>query len=235
MTKLLYNPTTDTISRYPRADDEPVVGLDPSLVVLTEILPEQPSYDAETQYLEQTREINLEAGTLTRGWLIRDRPPVEPAPPEPRWVEFGDAVIDHPGVAAVVDGAPRRLAIALGVGLGQAAQGDPKTFLAAWTAAMGAGLVTPDLAAHVAALATTYDLPAEFVAALNPPSPESDPITFPEGWNPPESPSRFTTYTAPDGSEWVYDQPRNADGTYMADDPDTEKVESALGWVPASP
>jgi len=33
--------------------------------------------------------------------------------------------------------------------------------------------MTPDLAAAVAALATTYDLPAEFVAALNPPEVEA--------------------------------------------------------------
>jgi len=176
MTKLLYNSTTDTISRYPRADDEPVVGLDPSLVVLTEILPERPSYDAETQYLEQTREIDLEAFTLTRGWLIVERPPVEPEPPEPRWVEFGTALVADPGVNQMIGTAAATapvLHLMLGVGLGQAAQGDPKTFLAAWTAAMGVGLASPDLAAHVAALATTYDLPAEFVAALNPPEVES--------------------------------------------------------------
>ena len=40
-------------------------------------------------------------------------------------------------------------------------------------------------------------------------------------------------YTAPDGSEWVWDQPRNELGQYMQDNPDTEEVESALQWIPA--
>jgi len=93
-----------------------------------------------------------------------------------RWVEFGTALVADPGVNQMIGTAAATapvLHLMLGVGLGQAAQGDPKTFLAAWTAAMGAGLASPDLAAHVAALATTYDLPAEFVAALNPPEVES--------------------------------------------------------------
>jgi hypothetical protein len=171
MTKLIYNPSTDTISRYPRADDELVVGLDPSLVVLTEILPEQPSHDPATHYLEQTREIDLDAGTLTRGWLIVERPPVEPAPPEPRWVEFGGALGQDQSVnqfVGTISQVAPVLHLMVGVGLGQAAQGDSKTFLAAWGLGLTAGLVTVELAAHVSALATTYDLPAEFVAALMP-------------------------------------------------------------------
>jgi hypothetical protein len=171
MTKLLYNPTTDTISRYPRADDEPVVGLDPSMVVLTEILPEQPSYDAETHYLEQTREIDLQAGTLTRGWLIVERPPVEPMPPAPRWQEFRAALRGIPELQTLVATLAQVDPIghlAIGVGLGQAAQGDTSTFTGVWSELLAAGLVTPELAAAVEALATTYDLPAEFVGALNP-------------------------------------------------------------------
>lgn len=49
----------------------------------------------------------------------------------------------------------------------------------------------------------------------------------------PPSPQRFDVFTAPDGSQWIYDQPRAADGTYLADDPETEEVESALQWIPA--
>jgi hypothetical protein len=176
MTKLLYNPTTDTISRYPRADNEPVVGLDPSLVVLTEIHAERPDHDAETQYLEQTREIDLDAGTLTRGWLIRERPPVEPMPPAPRWQEFRAALRGIPelqtlvATLATVDPIGH---LAIGVGLGQAAQGDSATFTGVWSELLAAGLVTPELAAAVAALATSHDLPEAFVGALNPPEVES--------------------------------------------------------------
>ena len=54
----------------------------------------------------------------------------------------------------------------LGVGLGQAAQGNPATFLAAWSDAVAAGLVSADLAAQMQTLATGFDLPAEFVEGL---------------------------------------------------------------------
>jgi hypothetical protein len=125
-----------------------------------------PPHDPATQYLRRCEPYLLEGEVFDREVITR--PPVKPAPPEPRWVEFGDAVIDHPGVAAVVDGAPRRLAIALGVGLGQAAQGDAKTFAMAWVKALAAGLVTPELAAEVQTLAESFDLPEAFVAGLNP-------------------------------------------------------------------
>lgn len=52
------------------------------------------------------------------------------------------------------------------VGLGQAAQGDPRTFLAAWAQAQGAALVPAELVSGVVALASAYDLPAAFVSGL---------------------------------------------------------------------
>jgi hypothetical protein len=54
----------------------------------------------------------------------------------------------------------------LGAGLGQAAQGDPQTFSVAWTNARAVGLVSAELAGHVAAVGASYDLPAEFLAGL---------------------------------------------------------------------
>lgn len=51
----------------------------------------------------------------------------------------------------------------------------------------------------------------------------------------PENPRRGDVFLAPDGSRWVWDQPRAADGTYLADDPETNGVESALQWVRAEP
>lgn len=58
------------------------------------------------------------------------------------------------------------LHLMLGVGLGPAAQGDPQTFSVAWANARAAGLVSPKLAAHVAAIGAGYGLPAEFLAQL---------------------------------------------------------------------
>jgi voltage-gated potassium channel Kch len=52
------------------------------------------------------------------------------------------------------------------VGLGQAAQGDPQTFVVGWASARAAGLVSAELAAHVATVGAGYDLPADFLAQL---------------------------------------------------------------------
>jgi hypothetical protein len=63
-------------------------------------------------------------------------------------------------------------------------------------------------------------------------SKESGLPQFPAGWNPPARPKRFDRYEAPDKSEWIFDQPRLEDGRYRFDDPQTEEIESALGWFP---
>jgi hypothetical protein len=188
-----------------------------------------PEHNPETEYL----------AWVGGEYRVETLPPAEPTEPEPRWQEFAAALVLHPEVGPMVEAFLDALAVSkkslvgmVYVGLGQAAQGDGQTFGNAWTLATMQGFVVPELAAAVAALAVHYDLPPEFIAALNPQAPESATTAFPEGWDPPDAPARFTTYTAPDGSEWVYDQPRNADGTYASDDPETEEVESALGWQP---
>ena len=48
----------------------------------------------------------------------------------------------------------------------------------------------------------------------------------------PATPSRFDTWTAPDATQWIYDQPREADGRYVADDPATPDNEAQLRWQP---
>lgn len=51
------------------------------------------------------------------------------------------------------------------------------------------------------------------------------------GWGGrPWYPRRGDRWRAPDGTIWIYDQPRNPDGTYRSDDPITLQRESALGW-----
>ncbi len=95
--------------------------------------------------------------------------PLLPTPPQPRWVDFGtalgtDALVNQ-FIASLAQAAPV-LHLMVGVGMGQAAQGDSQTFLAAWAMGTTQGLITPDLAAHVAELAEQHDLPDEFVEAL---------------------------------------------------------------------
>ena len=70
-----------------------------------------------------------------------------------------------PNVATAATAAPV-LHLMLSVGLGQAAQGDPQTFSVAWANARAVGLVSPELAAHVATVGAGFDLPAEFLVQL---------------------------------------------------------------------
>lgn len=89
-----------------------------------------------------------------------------------RWVQFAEALANDEAVnqwyhalftpqTSVTHGM-------ISVGLGQAAQGDPQTFLAAWAQAVSVGLVVPELIEQMQALASGFDLPAAFVDGLRP-------------------------------------------------------------------
>ena len=170
----------------------------------------------EPPYNTATEQLNWVDGAYTITAL-------PPPPAEPRWMEFSAALMAHPAVKTMliqaVATAPGYYG-GLSVGLNEAAKGDPRVFLGSWMALQQLGLISIELAVALQAEAATYDLPAEFVAALLP-------------WRFPESPARGDDWTAPDGSQWTYDQPRNPDGTYAADDPATAEVESALRWLAA--
>ena len=139
-----------------------------------------------------TQPVRLEsaevAATLERkGWTILPEQPdpaatwdegqgewvvPEPPAPEPQWIEFGLALAGVPAVddlLGAVEAASRPMERMLSGGLLQAAQGDPRTFLATWARVVEFGLASPELVATIAALATAYNLPADFVAALAPP------------------------------------------------------------------
>jgi len=169
MTRILYNPDTDTLINWPRSDDDDVVGLQPPVVMLWIEQAEPPTdYDPAVYGLQPTQDVDLDALVLRREWELVDLPPVV-VPPVPRWVQFAQALaVDSAvnGLVAAAATAAPVLHLMLGVGLGQAAQGNPATFLAAWSDAVTAGLMPPDLAAQMQILATGFDLPAEFVEGL---------------------------------------------------------------------
>lgn len=73
--KLIYDTINQTLLPWPRIDDEPVIGLEPHLLEMAVIQEDEPSYDPETQTLEQTQSIDTEAKTVTRGWNVVDLPP----------------------------------------------------------------------------------------------------------------------------------------------------------------
>lgn len=68
--KILYHTPTQTLRSYPRADDEPVVGLSADYQVFDVIQAPPPNYDGTTHYLSPTETVNVEAKTITRGWEV---------------------------------------------------------------------------------------------------------------------------------------------------------------------
>ena len=191
----------------------------------------QPSYDPAMHRVMEVQPVEQD-GVWQQAWELVPLTPEEAeayyrATHPPRWQQFGAAVWAMAEVnqllATALQSAPA-LAMALPVGLGQAAQGDQSTFVHAWQAARAAGLVADELVTALQTLAVAHDLPAEFVAALG--------AVGTPGWQWPEDPERFEQWTAPDGSVWRWDQPRGADGAYLADDPATPESESALRWLP---
>jgi hypothetical protein len=72
--KILFYTPTQTLVSYPRADDEPVVGLDPDYEIFDVIQEDKPAYNAATQYLSTTETIDTVAKEVIRGWQIIDLP-----------------------------------------------------------------------------------------------------------------------------------------------------------------
>jgi hypothetical protein len=163
--RYIYNPVTFTLTPSPRSDGLPVVGLVSPLVELTGVTLEQPEYDPATHYLVPTQEIDVPAGTVTNGWTAW------PIMPEPQWQAFRAALRAIPEIhdlLRLLDEQDQLAFLGLGVGLGQAAQGELATFSSVWGELLAAGAVPAALAEAVAAIATAHHLPAEFVDALNP-------------------------------------------------------------------
>jgi hypothetical protein len=174
MTRILYSQSTATLHPYPREDDGPVVGLDPDYLELDLIQEPQPSYDPATQRLDPTEVIDLEALTVTRGWELIELPP--PAPIAD-WATFRGGLLISPEVAALM-GAAREsgcepAVTALPVALEKAQTGDPGDFAACWALVARDGAASPELIAQLVATAEACNLPAEFVAALQPVMPET--------------------------------------------------------------
>jgi len=170
--RLIYDTLTERLHPCPRADDGPIEGLASHLLVLEVIEPSpQPDPEAtpvDTVTLTYDDPDDLErptGGTITRSWQG-----------PPRWVQFGLALGQDASMiefVRAVNAANPILERMISGGLLQAAEGNPKTFMAAWSAGLAGGLVTPDLAAYVQALATSHALPEAFGGALNPPEVEA--------------------------------------------------------------
>ena len=146
--KAIYDPSTEKLSEYPRADDEPIIGLDPSLHVLEVIDQDQPKYDPNTQLLEPTTVVDLAAGTVTKGWKVTDVPPNPPSA-KPNYPKlYGDTLVSNVYQTAILPQAMASTAVnfaatAFGLALSDAAAGRPND--PAITASLGLVMATATL------------------------------------------------------------------------------------------
>jgi hypothetical protein len=158
-----------SISVSPRAEELAHYGVFRFNEVVA--LVEPPPVDPATHRLEQVRPVEIN-GVLTQQWELIELTPEEQetvyrANNPPRWIEFWAALpADVDALLAAARAASPRLELGLGVGLGKAADGDSRVFLAAWQQAKALGLIPPELVAGVQALAVAFDLPAEFIGGL---------------------------------------------------------------------
>ena len=110
-------------------------------------------------------------GGPSEAWLTRHGARLAHAAREPRWQEFRSALRAIPEIKSLLQMLSEQDQLAflgLGVGLGQAAQGDISTFMSVWAELLDAGVVPSDLATAVQALAAEFDLPVAFVKGLKP-------------------------------------------------------------------
>lgn len=70
---------------HPRADEGPVVDMDPDLVLLKIVTDPQPEYDSLTQRLLPTEQIDLDAAECRTVWAVEEIPEAEREPQFKRW------------------------------------------------------------------------------------------------------------------------------------------------------
>ena len=166
--KLLYDTTTSALVSYPRQDDGPVVGLDPRYLELTVVQEPQPSYDPATEQITPTEVIDLNALVVTFGWDVTPLPPPAPAPD---WATFKTQAIESAGLNAILADALVEAPVAasaLASAVLRAEQGDVADFRASWLAICAAVPAAVAAAPGFQQVATACNLPADFIAALEP-------------------------------------------------------------------
>jgi len=134
---------------------------------------ETPTADPAVEKVIQAQPVEIN-GEWTQQWELvplttEEQAAYHAATHPPRWLEFGQVVQASAEINALLGKAlidAPALAMALSVGLGKAADGDSRIFLAAWRSAIGFGLINAELIALMQGVAQAHDLPAEFVAGL---------------------------------------------------------------------
>jgi hypothetical protein len=217
---VLFDTQTSLIRDYPRADDEPVQGLDSRYVVLRVVREPAPE-PGPGQQATETRVVDLEALEWRWGWSVEDAP--VPAPPGPNYRAFYDALLASQVYGAVVatPGKSGDQAAAMTVFLGAiqdclgGRENRPALQQAIWLLLVQLQLNATGLA-ELHGLMEQHHLAGVYSLFPMPPA-----VTLGQSWS------------DPSGVEWVVVQARGEDGQFLADDPATPKRES-LVWQRAS-
>jgi hypothetical protein len=217
---VLFDTQTSLIRDYPRADDEPVVGLDPRYVVLRVVREPAPE-PGPGQQASETRVVDLEALEWRWGWSVDDAP--VPVPPGPNYRAFYDALLASQVYGAVVatPGKSGDQAAAMSVFLGAihdclgGRENRPALQQAIWLL-LGQLQLNATGLAELQGLMDAHRLVGVYSLF---PMPPAEPLG--QSW------------TDPSGVEWVVVQARGEDGQFLADDPATPQRES-LTWERAS-
>jgi hypothetical protein len=196
MPRLLLNRATGALLTYPRQDDEPVVGLDRTAAYVVEIIrePEPTDYNPHTHIpapLEPVVDITDPDsadvnGTATYGWGLV---PIVPPTPAPDWSGFQAELLQSTSFAAARIGARQALELELPTSEGVRQQrllrantalsaldaavlgaaSDQAPFIRAWLNLRQASLVSPEVAAGMAQIATACRLPPDLIRSLGAP------------------------------------------------------------------
>jgi len=161
MNLALWDTINQQILSYPRADDQPVVGLDPRYLVLRIVKEVRPD-DVEGFTVRQRRTVDLDALEWRHGWELIELP--APAPPTPDYVGFYAALLDSATYQSVIQmPATAELARALAVFVSaiqdaMAGRVKPGAMQGAIWLLLGQVSLTDDHIAELTALMATYHL-----------------------------------------------------------------------------
>ena len=160
-TLALWDSIDQKILSYPRADDEPVVNLDPRYLVLRIVKEAQPD-TPEGFAVRQRMTVDLDALEWRHGWELIELP--APAPPQPDYVGFYSDLLASATYQAVI-GMPATAELARALAVFVSAIQDAMNYRVNTQAMQGAiwlllGQValTDDNLTELAALMATYHL-----------------------------------------------------------------------------
>jgi hypothetical protein len=180
-TRILYRVSDAAQLPYPRQDDDPVLGLDHSILKVLRVIQEPSPDPGEGQVLQPTEVIDwLPAtdptgldGTLTRGW---DLVPAPPPPVLPDWLGFVGWLYGFPPIATAMaaarlstdpQGEPATSGLATALNEARLAANYP-AFALSWSMFLQASHMAPEDLASIVTKATLCNLPPEFITALQP-------------------------------------------------------------------